>query len=115
MTVKEKNVKNPLVDVFNATNCSRPISEYIDETLTITGYVRFDDIDTQTGEVKEYIGLVCDNGKCISTGSPIFIKAFDTLIDTLADNGMELKNGISIIPNVQKSKAGKEFYNFTLA
>ena len=115
MTIKEKNVKNPLTDVFNATNCSMPLSEYIDQAITINGYVRFEDVDSKTGEIKEYIGLVCDNGRCASTGSPIFIKAFDTLLDTLADNDMDLKNGVSIIPIVQKSKSGKDFYNFTLA
>lgn len=114
MKILEKEVKNPLTDVFNATNCSTPLSEHIGEKLTVTGYVRFVDTDSQTNEDKEYIGIVCDDGKCVSTGSPIFIKAFDTLLDTLNDNCMELKDGVAIMPNVQKSKGGKEFYNFTL-
>ena len=114
MKILTKEVKNTLTDVFNATNCSTPLSEHIDEKLTITGYVKFVDTDSQTGEDKEYIGLVCDTGKTISTGSPIFIKAFDTLLDTLSDNNMTIINGIEIMPVKETSKGGKDFYNFIL-
>ena len=114
MKILTKEVKNTLTDVFNATNCSTPLCEHIDEQLTITGYVKFVDIDTQTGEDKEYIGLVCDNGKTVSTGSPIFIKAFDTLLDTLADNDLSINDGIKILPIKETSKGGKDFYNFIL-
>ena len=114
MKILEKEVKNPLTDVFNATNCSRPMEEAIDNTILVVGYVKFTDIDSQTKEEKEYLSLVADNGKCFSTGSPIFIKAFDVLLDTLSDNDMNITNGIGIIPNVQKSKQNKDFYNFTI-
>lgn len=114
MTILEKEVKNPLTDVFNATNCSRPIAEVIDEKVIVVGYVKFTDVDSQTKEEKEYLSVVSDSGKCFSTGSPIFIKAFDVLLDTLSDNDMQITNGVGIIPNVQKSKQNKEFYNFTI-
>lgn len=114
MKILEKEVKNPLTDVFNATNCSRPIAETLDEKINVVGYVRFTDTDSQTKEEKEYISLVTDEGKCFSTGSPIFIKAFDVLLDTLTDNAMTITNGIGIVPNVQKSKQNKDFYNFTI-
>lgn len=114
MKIIEKEVKNKLVDVFNATNCTTPMSEHIDERMNVTGYVKFVDVDSQTNEDKEYLGLVLDTGKCVSTGSPIFIKAFDTLLDTMSDNDMTITDGIEIIPIVQQSKGGKDFYNFII-
>lgn len=114
MKILEKEVKNPLTDVFNATNCSRPIADVIDEKITVVGYVRFTDLDSQTKEEKEYLSLVSENGACYSTGSPIFIKAFDVLLDTLADNDMQITSGVGIVPNIQKSKSNKDFYNFTI-
>ena len=115
MKIIEKNVKNPVSDVFNATNSADTLENHIDEVITVTGYVRFIDVDTKTKEEKEYISLVSDDGFCVSTGSPVFISAFDILVDTLADNGMSFADGVKIVPTVNTSKGGNNFYNFKLA
>ena len=115
MKIIEKNVKNPVSDVFNATNSADTMENHIGEVITVTGYVRFTDVDTKTKEEKEYISLVSDDSFCVSTGSPVFIKAFDVLVDTLADNGMSFADGVKIVPTVNTSKGGNNFYNFKLA
>ena len=115
MKIIEKNVKNSVSDVFNATNSADTMENHIGEVITVTGYVRFTDVDTKTKEEKEYISLVSDDGFCVSTGSPVFIKAFDVLVDTLTDNGMSFADGVKIVPTVNTSKGGNNFYNFKLA
>ena len=95
-------------DIFNASNASMNIKDYIGEPLTVTGLA----IDEDNGKPIGYI--VADGVGVFGVTSGTLIEAITNLIDLLANEDENAEPTIATIHS-NTSKSGKEFYTMTIA
>lgn len=75
-----KLTKDPLVE---------KLSDHLNETLKITGYCQFEDIDKKSGEMKTLLTFELSEGNPIATNSSTVIQSFADILSIYNGAGTE--------------------------
>ena len=103
--IKEQNFS--VIDKMNMISVARDIKK-LDKAITITGAIIYDDVDTETGEVKPVGAVKTTDGDIFGFTSQTLISCTDMIIDAFTDGVKEMV----IEPVTGTSNAGRTFYQF---
>lgn len=81
-----------------------------DTVINVAAFCRFADIDEETGEVSELLGILDPEGNSFVTQSKTFMKSFEDIAD-IFDDGSEF----AIRKISGTNKAGRAYVNCVLA
>ena len=95
------------IDKINMISVSMDIKK-LTTAITIVGAIIYDDVDTETGEVKPVGAVKTSNGDIYGFTSSTLIDCTLMLMDVFADGATE----ITIVPVTGTSNAGRTFYQF---
>lgn len=80
----------------------------VDSVLEVAAWVKFTDIDSKTGEMRDILTVETVDGEMFGTGSPIFQREFEDITQFFGDD----VGAIKVVSG--KSKAGREFITCTV-
>lgn len=103
--IKEANIN--AIDKFNIKSVPQDIKK-LTEAVTVVGAIIYNDVDRETGELKNVGAIKTSNGDIYGFTSMTLIDCTDLLIDTFKDGAKE----ITLIPVTGTSNAGRTFYQF---
>lgn len=83
-----------------------------DEVINVVAYCTFNDVNEETGEVAQLLGILDKDGKSYVTQSATFKRSFSDIADIFADEG-ESEFSIRKISGV--TKANRPYVNCVLA
>lgn len=95
------------IDKINMISVSMDVKK-LTTAITIVGAIIYDDVDTETGEVKPVGAVKTSNGDIYGFTSSTLIECTLMLMDVFADGATE----ITIVPVTGTSNAGRTFYQF---
>jgi hypothetical protein len=114
------NVNFGLKEVINSESATTVLKNLANKKVKVTGLLvaNKDDIDEETGEVKNIkIGVLkTSDGELISSISPTVIGSMETIVTTYTDMNIleEIPKGIDILIKSAKSAKGREFFHLVL-
>lgn len=82
-----------------------------DEPIKVSAYCEFEDVNEETGEVAELLGILSDDGHSYVTQSKTFKESFKNIADIFADD----EEMFSIRKISGKTKGGRDYINCVLA
>ena len=98
-----KNVNKKKAYQLTHAMQTRKVQDAIDSVLPVSAWVRYNDIDTTTGEAKEVV-VIESEGEIFGTISKTFIREF---VDILQAFGEDDDLAIKVVQGT--SKAGRKF------
>lgn len=65
------------------------LSKHVEETLEVTGYCVYEDVNSKTGEVQTLLAIELAEGEPVATNSPTVTRSFQDIIDIFAGSEID--------------------------
>lgn len=82
-----------------------------DEPIEVSAFCEFEDVNEETGEISELLGILSNDGHSYVTQSKTFKESFRNIADIFAEDG----ETFTIRKISGKTKGGRDYINCVLA
>lgn len=91
------------------------LSKHVEETLEVTGYCIYEDVNSKTGEVQTLLAIELSEGEPVATNSPTVRRSFQDILDIYAGAEIEQPFPFSIyIFSKTATGSGRPYINIRL-